>query len=220
MNQRFFILIIFGIFVLFSFIIYLTQDNSFGEGAILSLAFDDGYLAHYEIVYPLMEEYHFDGTLFILANQSGRFEGRELFAFEQAKEMQDSGWEIGSHTLNHPYLTELNKEEMETQLNSSKRILEENGLIISSMAFPFGDYNNEVLNITKKYYQSARPMEWGDNSVERYNQYKLKSKWVLSTNTPTEVCSWIMSARDRGLWLILDFHYVEEEILNDWGFST
>ncbi len=208
----FFLVIIF----IFAYQIFQPVDNK----PILSLTFDDGYLVYYDVVYPLMEEYGFDGTLFILANESDKFEGKELIGFEQAKEMQDSGWEIGSHTLNHTSLIGLNENEIENQLNFSKQILEEKGFVISSLAFPFGDYNDEVLEVTKKYYESARPMEDGYNPLSMYDQYRLKSKWVMLTSTPEEVCSWITYARDRDLWLILDFHYIGEEVLYRWSFST
>jgi len=156
---------------------------------------------------------------FILANLSF-FGGRELMSFKQAKEMQDNGWEIGSHTLNHLSLTRLDEKELERQLNASRQILENNGFIISSIAFPYGDYDEDVITKTKKYYLTSRPMQYDYNNLNEINFYELKSKWVMLINSPEEVCSWIVYTRDRDLWLILNFHYVGEDVSNGWSFST
>jgi peptidoglycan/xylan/chitin deacetylase (PgdA/CDA1 family) len=219
MNKKFFLFIPLILISFTLFYIFFVNPPTNEFKGIVTLTFDDGYLTQYSLAYPLMEEYGFDGTLFLLANWSKKFEGRELLTFEQAKEMQDNGWEIGSHTLDHPSLTKLSENEIENQLNYSKQILEENWFGVSSVAFPYGDYNEKVLDITKKYYPSARPMEWGFNDLENLDFYKLKSKWITLVHTPEEVCSWIIYARDRDLWLILDFHYIGEDNLNEWSFS-
>ena len=138
--------------------------------------------------------------------------------FEEAKEMQNKGWEIGSHTLNHKNLTALSNEELIIELEASKEILEKKGFKIKSIAFPFGIYNKKVIEETKKYYSASRPMEDGFNNIKNPNCYNLKSKWVMKKYSSEQICSWIKEANNKGLWLILNFHNIgEEDTL--WDFS-
>jgi len=193
---------------------YMQQNNS--KNGLLSLTFDDGLLAHYEVVYPLMKERGINGTAFILANFSGLFENQELMSFEQARKMQDSGWEIGSHTLDHKLLTILPDNKLENELQNSKKILEAHGFNIYSIAYPFGYQNEKVIEKAKKYYSIGRPMKWGYNLPNKIAPYLLSSKWIKEENSPEEVCSWIKKAKEENLWLILDFHYIGKEKRSNW----
>ena len=200
-----FIILGFIIFVL----IYATQirDDLKSRG-ILTLTFDDGLKSQYEIAFKEMQKYNYKGTLFLLANWSGLFEGRELMNFSNAKEMQDYGWEIGSHTLDHKNLLDLQKEKIKEELEKSKEILSDEGFKINTLSFPFGSYSEEVIKETKKYYLASRTMKNGYNSIQHPNFYELKSKAVMKKHSSKEVCSWIKEANRKGLWLILIFHNI------------
>jgi len=197
----------------------LSQNSeSIRQKGILTLTFDDGLKSQYEIAFKEMQKENIKGTLFLLADWEGLFEGRELMSFEEAKEMQNEGWEIGSHTLDHLSLTILSEEEMKEELEKSKDILENKGFEIKTIAFPFGSYNENVIKETKKHYLASRPMEDGFNSIENPNFYDLKSKWVMKKYSSEEICSWIEKANNEGKWLILDFHNIGEE-QTPWDFS-
>jgi len=199
------------VFLVLSIILLMkNMIASKGEQACLSLTFDDGLESHYTTVYPLMKKYGFVGVVYVIANWTEDFEGRKLMTWEQITELQDNGWEIGSHTLHHSLLTLLNEEEIETELKDSKLILEGKGFVIKSLAFPFGIFDSRVLNITKKYYFSSRPLFWGDNSLSEINKYELKGKWMKVETNSTEVCEWIQNAKENNSWLILIFHHIGE----------
>ena len=70
------------------------------------------------------------------------------------KEMSNSGLiEIGSHTASHPKLNTLDKEGIEYEFKNSKEVLE--SIIkkdITTIAYPSGLYNQDVLDIAQKYY--------------------------------------------------------------------
>lgn len=185
---------------------------------VVSLNFDDGLKSQYNLAFKEMQKYEYKGNLFLLANWTGLFEGRELMSFEEAKEMQDSGWEIGSHTLSHLNLTILSDEKLKEELEKSKEILENKGFEIKTIAFPFGGYNQKIIEETKKHYSASRPLKEGYNSLNNLSYYDLKSKWILKKYSSEEVCSWIKNASEEKLWLILDFHGIgKEEKL--WDFS-
>lgn len=185
---------------------------------IVSFNFDDGVKSQYNIAFFEMKKYGYNGTLFMIANKTGFFEGRELMTFDDARDMQDAGWEIGSHGLKHVGLTILSSDEIKSELKLSKEILEKEGLDVKSMAFPYGAYNDSITREAKNYYSATRPMQFGFNSVKDPDFYNLKSKWVLNEHSSEEICSWIQEADEKGLWLILSFHKIEDD-KSSWSFS-
>ena len=59
--------------------------------------------------------------------------------------MQAAGWEIGSHTRTHPRLTRLGDEELLGELQASREECEDRlGVDCSSLAYPYGDYDERV----------------------------------------------------------------------------
>lgn len=210
--------ILFGtVFLILFFVILLNSANNQQRG-ILTLTFDDGLKSQYDIAFKEMEKENIKGTLFLLADWNRSFEGRELMSFNNAREMQTRGWEIGSHTLDHLSLKIISSAKLEEELRKSKEILENEGFEIKTMAFPFGDYNEKIIEETKKYYSASRLLENGFNSIEQPDFYNLKSKWPMKKYSSDEVCSWIKKANKDKLWLILVFHNIGEE-QTPWDFS-
>jgi peptidoglycan/xylan/chitin deacetylase (PgdA/CDA1 family) len=133
---------------------------------VISLTFDDGYLAHYEAAKKL---YRMDvqATFFIITGLE-TYLGRRLLTArpELIKEIVDMGHEIGSHTDTHRDLTVLEPQEVERELAKSlafvKRFVE--GPV--GLAYPYGSFNKEVVGIAKKYYAYARTM----GSYNRWNK--------------------------------------------------
>ena len=74
--------------------------------------------------------------------------------WEQLKEMQSEGLDIGSHTVTHPILSSLNNEEITHELMSSgENIQSKLGKYPSGLCYPNGrliDINNQVIAQAKK----------------------------------------------------------------------
>src|SRR5438045_9316366 len=76
------------------------------------------------------------------------------------------GWEIGSHTVTHPYLATsdatdgqpnvLTPAQVTAELTNSKSALAAHGINATDFATPYGDYKNAVLAQIAKYYASQR----------------------------------------------------------------
>lgn len=68
----------------------------------------------------------------------------------QIREMSEGGIEIGSHTVTHPFLSNLTIDEIMYELVESKRAIEEKlGKKIKSVAYPAGSYDERVVNCVK-----------------------------------------------------------------------
>lgn len=129
---------------------YVTKGAPLPEKPVC-ITFDDGYLDSYTIVYPLMKEYGFPWTLFLITDDVGKTYNR--MTWDQLKEMANShAVTIASHTLSHPKLHNL-----ATRAEKEKEIVEANkalkyqlGIDNVWLAYPYGDYDDEVIDICKK----------------------------------------------------------------------
>lgn len=193
-------------------IILIVQSSKYhhtkNKEACLSLTFDDMLESHYTTVYPLLREKNFGATFFIFANITEDPDklNRKLMNREQIQELADIGFEIGSHTLTHPILTELNEEQIEKEIKESKKILEENyNIDVYSIAFPYSQYDSKVIEIAKKYYINGRTI---------YNikpEGFLINSLALKEDTSSKIiCEYINYAEKENLWLVLIFHDIIE----------
>ena len=115
------------------------------------ITFDDGYLDSYTIVYPMMKEFGYPWTLFLITDDVGKSYNR--MTWEQLKEMADSGAvTIANHTLSHPKLHNLpTRAEKENEIIGANKALKYHlGIDNLWFAYPYGDYDDEVIDICKK----------------------------------------------------------------------
>jgi len=109
-------------------------ENNRGE---LALSFDDGHSSDFEVVLPLLQEYGAQGTFFVTPNYVGK---KGYMSWEQIKILVEAGMEIGSHSLSHPFMTNLSKEKLLIELKDSKAQIEQyTSKEVESFAYPFGD---------------------------------------------------------------------------------
>lgn len=129
---------------------YVTKGAALPEKPVC-ITFDDGYADSYSIVYPLMKEYGFPWTLFVITDDVGKPVNRMTWA--QLKEMADShAVTIASHTLSHPKLHNLaTRAEKEKEIIGANQALKyQLGIDNHWIAYPYGDYDEEVIDICKK----------------------------------------------------------------------
>lgn len=125
------------------------------------LTFDDGYESNYFYAYPLLRDYGYRATLFVIGNavwpKNGPFKPYRLTYVDagQLREMVESGvFEIGNHTFAmhrlHPDgVSYLCRADFDTQLRDFRRLhrmLELLDLPVpAGIAYPYGQYNADTL---------------------------------------------------------------------------
>jgi len=128
------------------------------------LSVDDGYHSVYENVYPLLKRYRMTMTLALIVGCIGEgkpsYSPSDRFLNEQeVREMMDSsGIEIASHTLTHPWLSQLETEHAWHEIADSKVQLESLfGTEVITFVYPYGDMNGRIRNLVRRAgYKLAR----------------------------------------------------------------
>ena len=129
---------------------YVTKGEKLPSKPVC-ITFDDGYLDSYTIVYPMMKEFGYPWTLFLITDDVCKSYNR--MTWEQLKEMADSGAvTIANHTLSHPKLHNLpTRAEKENEIIGANKALKYHlGIDNLWFAYPYGDYDDEVIDICKK----------------------------------------------------------------------
>ncbi|MBW6442527.1 polysaccharide deacetylase family protein [Patescibacteria group bacterium] len=175
--------------------------------ACLALTFDDGVENHYDEVFMILKERGHKATFFIIANITS-WRGDLILTDDKILEMQNEGFEIGSHSLTHPLFTSLSPEEVVRELKESKQNLESRGLEITSFSFPFSNYSEETLLEANKYYEIVR-----DNYILNSNGNVYNAQPIYSESKMEEVCERIKEAKARNKLLIFVFHKVQNNPL-------
>lgn len=117
----------------------------------VSLTFDDGSQNYFTRFRPILKKYGFKASFHIITDQVGL---ANRMTWEQIKILHQEGHEIGSHTHTHRSLVKLSDEELDFELKESARKLAQ--FNVSTLSYPFGDYDQRVISFTKKYYSAAR----------------------------------------------------------------
>lgn len=116
---------------------------------LVGLTFDDGYRDFLDVALPILERYGFSATVFVVAGMLGKendwahwYDPRprlQLLESADLREISDRGIEIGSHSMTHPSLPELDTETLEREVSGSRKTL--GGLLgksIEGFCYPYG----------------------------------------------------------------------------------
>lgn len=131
--------------------------------------FDDGYSGVFKNALPIMKEFGFTATVFVCEEYIGKLNDwnfkdkivRSHMSLNELKEILDDGWEIGSHGLTHRSLLRLSDEELVRELHLSKERMERSFGPIKTYAYPYGDFNNYIVNKVKNEYDYAFSLNQG-----------------------------------------------------------
>jgi peptidoglycan/xylan/chitin deacetylase (PgdA/CDA1 family) len=120
------------------------------------ICFDDGPETQYTYALPLLKKYSYTATFFLFTNAIGR---PHYLSWGQVIDLSSEGMQIGCHSRFHPYLTRIrNENELWDEISGAKERLEARlGKPVTAFAYPFGQYNEHVVELVKKAgYACAR----------------------------------------------------------------
>ena len=185
----------------------VVQPTTFNR-ALVSLNFDDGWRSVYQNALPILNNYGFVSTQYILTET---FEYSGYMDVSMIQSLKNQGHEIASHGISHPHLPNLSLANLTNELVNSQLILRQtfgSTGVANNFATPYGEYNNSVVNEIKKYYRSHRSVDEGFNAKSSFNIYNLKVQNIVNSTTISEVQAWINEAIINKTWLIIVYHEV------------
>ena len=119
----------------------------------LCITMDDGYYSNYELAYPLFQQYGVPASVFVVTDFITEQTGLKKFTWEQAEEMDQSGWlRTYSHSAYHIPVEEGQEDIFLSCMQKSEEILETylKTEHVKAMAYPNGRYTEESKRLLEK----------------------------------------------------------------------
>ena len=164
-------------------------------GSGIALTFDDGCETDLISAAPILAKYGFQATFYLTVG----FLGKPGFMTpQQARELGDAGFEIGCHSMGHPYLTDLDDGGLKLEIADAKNQLEDIvGRSVKHYSCPGGRWDERVAAVAKRAgYESVATSQVGLNALG-CNPFRLSRIAVTRDIALTDfqrLCS------GKGLW--------------------
>lgn len=174
----------------------ITQKDELDPRTIV-ITFDDGYLDNYEYAAPILKKYNLPACFFITSgfiNTNKNYEWNHDYKnkifnmnWRQVKELNQEGFEIGSHTVNHVNLGQIDLKTAKNELEKSKNQIEDQlGKEVNLFAYPFGGKNNineKVRDIVKNVGYKCCCSAFGGKVTRETNPFRIER----ISNYPTTI---------------------------------
>lgn len=165
----------------------------------VSLTFDDGFQNFYTSAYPVLCEYGFSATVFLVSDRCGKLNdweddhgalpGSRLLSWKEVGEIAENGIEIGSHSRTHRDLSRISAADAMREIVDSKTEIENRiGKQVATFAYPYGRYNAGVRKSAKEHYAAACSTNLGKvhlgsdiHSLERIDAFYLSKQIVFES---------------------------------------
>lgn len=172
------------------------------------ITFDDGYVDNLAACEELQKR-DMRASWFIVTGSIGRApewpadgrpEGRLLNASE-LREMHEAGMEIGSHTVNHVRLTEVDDIHLMQELTDSKSALE-NTLdnAVGSFAYPYGAWDARCAAAVKQAGYAAACTTQTGWALRDGNPFQLRRLTIFNTDTTSTLARKLYLGANDARW--------------------
>jgi peptidoglycan/xylan/chitin deacetylase (PgdA/CDA1 family) len=134
---------------------------------VVAVTFDDAFRSVLDLALPVLTELGLPATVFAPTDfvgtpgpmswpgidewLDGPYTGElACMSWSDLSTLADAGWEIGSHTRSHPFLTRLDDDRLQNELAKSREICERRlGRPCVSLAYPYGDVDERVVQAAR-----------------------------------------------------------------------
>lgn len=197
-----------------------SQDGRLFHEPIVSVTFDDGWKSIATEGASILAEHNIATTQYVITDNIG---DPKYMTFNQVLAMKNAGHEIGSHTVSHKALGEVNPKVAEQEMRDSKAALVEANLIDperTSLAYPYGSYNESTVQLAAPIYHSVRNVhasvvdgfDYNDVNIEEHFDQMSMLGYTVHDNTDMKDLRQALeyTVQNNG-WLILSLHQVDED---------
>jgi peptidoglycan/xylan/chitin deacetylase (PgdA/CDA1 family) len=152
---------------------YLKAEK---KGKVFGLTFDDGYLNNLTNALPILQQFGFTSTCYVVSQMLGKtnlwdqpkgIPQTPLMDIAQLRQWAQAGQEVGAHTQNHVHLNSLQLSDAAQEIQGSKTDLEQMlGLPVGSFCYPYGQYSPEHIGqVDAAGYQTATTTQRGNCGI-------------------------------------------------------
>ena len=162
---------------------YLLDNSPIPKKSIV-ITFDDGYMDNYYNAFPILKDLNMVATIFCI---TAKLDGSYYLSKDAIVEMSNYGIDIESHTVNHSKLNEMTYDKQLIELINSKKTLESiTGKKVYSIAYPFGDFNNDSVRAAKNAgytlgFTTKRGLSDRDDDPLKLDRIYISSKYDMNT---------------------------------------
>jgi peptidoglycan/xylan/chitin deacetylase (PgdA/CDA1 family) len=120
---------------------------NYPEGKSVAITFDDGSESDLLTAAPLLKEHRFDATFYVTTGCIGQ---PGYLSENQLNQLSSMGFEIGCHSMTHPYLNDLSASDLKREIWEAKEKIE--GMIgkqVEHFSCPGGRYDNRTIALAK-----------------------------------------------------------------------
>lgn len=130
----------------------------FAKASSVALTFDDGSETDLLVAAPALESCGFGATFYVTVGFLGR---RGYMSEAQVRELSSRGFEVGCHSMTHPYLSDLKPADQAREIGEAKRRLEQIiGGPVHHFSCPGGRFDQRVVAAVKQAgYQTLATSE-------------------------------------------------------------
>lgn len=161
----------------------------------IAITFDDGWRDQYDIALPLLSEFGFKATFFVVSGWVGR--GSTLMTWNEVRDLRARGHWIGSHSVTHGAAAKQADNVLAYEVIQSRNaISRELGGPPTVFAYPLGSIDARAEAMTRAAGYVAA-MDVQANPLQRLSLlYRLKRIEVRSSYALGNLASWLIAGKD------------------------
>lgn len=163
---------------------FLINNKPIPEKSVV-ITFDDGYEDNYSNAYPILKQFGFNATIFVITNAIDN--EKAFLTSAQLNEMEQNGIDIESHTLAHDELNKLPYDKQVETLRGAKEFIEKKlNKEVKYIGYPFGKWNDDTIKALKETGYTMAFTTVGGWSNKSQGIYTLRRVYISANHDINE----------------------------------
>ena len=172
---------------------------------LVSITFDDIWKSVIDEGMAALDQRGWKGSFYITRKFAESAQNPEYAKTRDVQQLIQEGHEIGAHGDVHSLMSTLSDGDIHSELRATYNYLKGLGQTPEGIAYPFGDFAENVERETQRFHSYARTSLVGlnDKGVDRY---RLRIVPVTGSSDTATLKRWVDFAKASNTWVIFLFH--------------
>jgi peptidoglycan/xylan/chitin deacetylase (PgdA/CDA1 family) len=186
------------------------------DAKLVCIFFDDAFTNQYEVALPILLEYDFKATFGVITDYVGT--GHDLWEYMDTDKLEDLaryGMDIGCHTKTHPDLTTISDEQLREEIIESKKDLENMGFEVSTMVYPYYEWNDKVIDYVIEANFTCARAGWTQKGFYDPNDSGPRARYHVTAwqihGQDMDRFKYIVGKAGRYAVVCLVYHFISDE---------